>query len=88
LDLHLLKDATLATRCGNLDVVPKIAGTYETLRPRAVARPWRGFTAYVAHIDELLARLTVPRRDKDRDRVSALRNIQRQMWTRSGETDS
>jgi hypothetical protein len=30
-----------------------------------------------AHVDELLARISIPRREKDRDRVGALREIQR-----------
>jgi hypothetical protein len=75
-DLRTL-DHLLSTRFGNLDVMPYIAGTYEALRPRALMRSWHASHVWVAHIDDLLARLTVPRREKDRDRVVALREVQR-----------
>ncbi|MFQ5507101.1 MAG: hypothetical protein ACE5F1_20205 [Planctomycetota bacterium] len=77
-------DHLYVTRLGNFDVVPEIAGTYDTLRARACLRSCEGIDVWVAHIDELLARLTVPRREKDIPRVAALREIQRSHGT---ETD-
>jgi hypothetical protein len=70
-------DQLFVTRSGNLDIVPNIAGEYATLRSRAVRQIWNGREVHVAHIDDLLARMTVPRREKDRPRVTALREIQR-----------
>ena len=70
-------DHLFGTCLGNFDVVPEIAGRYEALRPRAVLRSWCSCNVRVAHIDELLARISIPRREKDRDRVEALRDIQR-----------
>lgn len=72
-------DHLFGTCFGNFDVVPEVAGTYEALRPRAVMRCWQGCNLWVAHVDELLARISIPRREKDRDRVGALREIQRRM---------
>jgi hypothetical protein len=80
-DLRSL-DHLFGTRLGNLDVVPEIAGSYDALRPRALNRSWHGCNVWVAHLDEILARLTVPRREKDRDRVHALRKIQRELGLR------
>ena len=65
------------TCLGNFDVMPEVAGTYDVLRPSALMRSWQGCNLWVAHIDELLARISIPRREKDRDRVGALREIQR-----------
>ena len=70
-------DALLTSRFGNLDLVPWVTGTYEVLRPRATHHEVFDCTVWAAHIDEILARLTVPRRDKDQARVAALREIQR-----------
>lgn len=70
-------DHAYVTRLGNLDVVPEIAGSYEVLLRRASSRTWNGFEVRLAHVDDLLARLTVPRREKDGPRVAALREIQR-----------
>jgi hypothetical protein len=70
-------DHAYRTRFGNLDIVPSVAGTYEVLKRRAVQIPADGCNPWVAHIDEVLARLTVPRRTKDAFRVSQLREIQR-----------
>lgn len=69
-------DHLFVTRLGNLDVVPRIAGDYDRLAGRAVPKSSHGVLVPVAHVDELLARLTIPRREKDRDRVRALRRIQ------------
>ena len=74
-------DHLFGTCLGNFDVMPEVAGTYEVLRPRAVMRSWQGCNIWVAHIDELLARITIPRREKDCNRVAALREIQRQNGT-------
>jgi hypothetical protein len=70
-------DHLLQTRLGTLDVVPEIAGTYQQLRERAVPVEVKGRTVWVESIADQLATLTVPRRDKDRDRVARLREIQR-----------
>ena len=74
-------DHLYATRFGDFDVAPEIGGTYDTLRPRACLRSCEGFDVWLAYIDELLARLTVPRREKDIPWVAALREIQREMGT-------
>lgn len=71
-------DHLLQTRLGTLDVVPEIAGTYHQLRERAVPVEVEGRTVWVESVADQLATLTVPRRDKDRDRVARLREIQRQ----------
>jgi hypothetical protein len=69
-------DHLFVTRLGNFDVMPRIAGTYETLRPRAVLRHRHGCDLHVACVDDLLAALTVADREKDRRRVAALLEIQ------------
>ena len=70
-------DHLLQTRLGTLDVVPEIAGRYEQLRDRAVPVEVEGRAVWVESVADQLATLTVPRRDKDRDRVHRLREIQR-----------
>ncbi len=72
-------DHLYVTRFGNFDVVPKIGGTYDTLRGRACLGSREEFDVWLAHIDEILACLTVPRREKDIPRVAALRDIQRRL---------
>jgi hypothetical protein len=72
-------DHLYLTRLGNFDVVPEVTGTYESLKPRATQHPANGHHPWVAHVDDLLARLTVPRRDKDVARVAALRQIQQEL---------
>ena len=62
---------------GNFDVVPLIAGTFDELRPRAQTVHRAGLTVQVAHVADLLAKLTAPRRAKDVGRVRELRAIQR-----------
>lgn len=69
-------DHLFYTRFGNFDVVPHLAGDYALLMQRAQRVEFMGFHVWVAHIDELLAKLTVPRRAKDASRVSGLRQIQ------------
>ncbi len=70
-------DQLYVTKLGNFDVVPKLAGSYDELRPRASLNSYEGHDVWVAHIDDILTRLTVPRREKDRARVEQLREIQR-----------
>ncbi len=71
-------DHLFRTALGDLDVVPWLTGTYDELAPRATTREVDGTSVRVASIGELLARLTVPRRAKDADRVDALRALQRE----------
>jgi len=70
-------DELLQTRHGALDVVPEVSGTYTDLAPRAVVVEAFGHDIQVESIADQLATLTVPRRSKDRDRVRALRALQR-----------
>ncbi len=65
------------SRFGNFDVVPTVAGTYDELKRRAIQLPAFGCNPWVAHVDEILARLTVPRHEKDASRVALLREVQR-----------
>lgn len=68
----------LFTSCrGDFDVVPRVAGPFDDLFSRARPMVHAGVTVHVAHVDDLLAKLTVARRDKDVARVSALRAMQR-----------
>jgi len=69
---HLLESAY-----GAIDVVPEICGTYAELKPRAVRLDAFGHEVWVESIADLLATLTVPRREKDVDRVGQLRALQR-----------
>jgi hypothetical protein len=70
-------DHLLQTRLGTLDIVPEIAGHYGELRERATAVEVDGRAVWVESAADQLATLTVPRREKDRDRVAGLRAIQR-----------
>jgi hypothetical protein len=72
-------DHLLWTRLGTLDVVPEIAGRYDDLRGRATSTDVDGRTVAVESIADQLATLTIPRREKDRQRVTALRTIQLQV---------
>ncbi len=72
-------DHLFHTRHGSLDVVPELTGSFELLRPRALERSVHGQRVLVAHVDDLLATLTLPRRQKDIDRVHRLRGIQRSL---------
>jgi hypothetical protein len=69
-------DHLFTTRYGNFDIVPDLVGTYHRLMERAERLPAYGQFIWVAHVDDLLATLTVPRRSKDADRVRQLREIQ------------
>lgn len=70
-------DHLFLSRYGNFDVVPEVSGTYDALARRAVTMSAYGHDILVEHVDDLLATLTVPRRDKDIPRVRHLREIQR-----------
>jgi hypothetical protein len=70
-------DHSFRTRYGNFDVVPDLSGGYDALIVRAKKLDAYGRAVWVAHVDELLAALTVPRRKKDIVRVRQLREIQR-----------
>ncbi len=74
-DLSTL-DHLFLTCHGNFDIVPELAGYYETLMQTAIQKLVFGYRVWVAHMDELLAKLTVPRREKDINRVRQLREIQ------------
>ena len=78
-DLSTL-DHLFTTRHGNLDVVPELAGSYDVLKARATLMQVFKREVYVANIDDLLATLTVPRREKDRERVIKLREVQRNLY--------
>jgi hypothetical protein len=70
-------DHLFFTCLGNFDVVPEVAGDYEALQQGAVRMKALGYEVWVAHVDDVLAKLTVPRREKDVSRVQELRRIQR-----------
>jgi hypothetical protein len=70
-------DHLLQSRLGSIDIVPIVSGTYEELSARAVRVEVEGEEVSIESVSDLLATLTVPRREKDRDRVRQLRDIQR-----------
>lgn len=71
-------DSMYSSVHGDFDVVPRLAGTYDDLVRRAVPLTVSGVPGVlVCSIEDLLARLTVPRRTKDASRVEALRAVQR-----------
>jgi hypothetical protein len=69
-------DHLLVTEHGALDVVPEVSGSYLDLASRAVRMTAFGQEVLVESIADQLVTLTVPRRDKDRERVRALRALQ------------
>jgi hypothetical protein len=69
---HLLQSAH-----GAIDVVPQVSGTYDELKLRAVRVHAFDRDVWVESIEDLLATLTVPRRQKDVERVRELRVLQR-----------
>jgi hypothetical protein len=69
-------DYLLDSDFGSIDIVPTISGTFEELAPRAVKMQTGRNSILVEAVSDLLATLTVPRREKDADRVSQLRRIQ------------
>lgn len=70
-------DHRFHTRYGDVDVVPTLAGTYTMLMQRALCMQVEQHAIWVAHVDDLLATLTIPRYKKDSVRVHALRALQR-----------
>jgi catechol 2,3-dioxygenase-like lactoylglutathione lyase family enzyme len=68
-------DHSFNTSLGRLDVVPRIAGSYEHLKRRASRLAIAGHSAWVAHPVDLLAGMTAPRRAKDVPRVEHLREV-------------
>ncbi|MCG8347558.1 MAG: hypothetical protein MI924_07225 [Chloroflexales bacterium] len=83
-------DRIFNTRYGNLDIVPQIAGAYSDLVQRAELMSVMGIAVAVASLEDLLARLTLPRRNKDVDRVRQLRTVQAERANerrRSADTD-
>lgn len=72
-------DSLFHTRCGNFDIVPNLSGEYVMLIKRAKMSTYSGHEIWLINIDEILAALTVPRRNKDAARVRQLREIQRRM---------
>ena len=75
-------DHLMHTRHGNLDVVSSLTGDYAKLRSRARSMKVGVREVWVAHVDDLLAALTVPRRPRFVERVKALREVQRKRGTR------
>ena len=69
-------DYLLDSDFGSIDIVPTISGTYEELATRAVKMQTGRNSILVEAVSDLLATLTVPRREKDADRVRELRRIQ------------
>jgi hypothetical protein len=68
-------DHSFRTRHGRLDVVPVVAGSYESLRARASRRSVAGHRPWVAHPLDVLAGMSRPRRRKDVPRVRHLRSV-------------
>lgn len=75
-------DSLYDTRFGNFDIVPILTGPYDQLFPDSHSLTVHGVGGVrVIGVNALLARLTVPRREKDASRVMALREIQRRTMT-------
>jgi hypothetical protein len=70
-------DYLLDSDYGSLDIVPTISGTYEELAARATNLKRGRQRVLVEGVSDLLAALTVPRREKDAERVRQLRSVQR-----------
>jgi hypothetical protein len=70
-------DHQFATSYGALDAVPEPAGTYADLVRRAACIQAFDTMIVAERIDDILASITVPRRPRDRERVRALRALQR-----------
>ena len=69
-------DHLLESRYGAIDIVPEVAAPYEGLVPSAVAIEAHGLRVWVEAIHDLLATITVPRREKIEARVQHLRALQ------------
>jgi hypothetical protein len=65
-------DHRFVTPHGELDVVPRLAGTYEELVTRAVTMTAFGFPILVAHVDDLIVLCEKWDRETDRSRMRAL----------------
>jgi len=76
-------DHLLESDLGAIDVVPEVSGTYDELRPGAVELEAYGERVWVESIADLLATITIPRREKDAGRVRRLRELQRQAMVSS-----
>ena len=77
LDAHGLRYVVTGSVAALLYGVELVPGDFEMLSESAVQRTAFGVQVRVAHVDEVLARLTVPRRQKDIPRVHKLREVQR-----------
>ncbi len=66
------------SRLGDLDVVPRLTGTFEVLMKRAARKNWGDHEVFIADIETLIKGMTKggqPRRKKDRLRVEQLRAV-------------
>lgn len=70
-------DHLFLTPLGDLDIVPSLTGDYPALVPHSVRTKALGPSIRCAGVNDLLATLTRPRRDKDVERVAGLRQRQR-----------
>jgi len=70
-------DSLFHTTLGDLDIVPEVCGPYASLVERAASFPRTGGAIQVAHVDDLLIALTMPRRARDAGRIRHLRQVQR-----------
>jgi hypothetical protein len=78
-------DYLLDSDFGSIDIVPVIGGTYEHLASRAAIVRRGKHSVLLEALSDLLATLTVPRREKDADRVRELRCIQRRQEAARGD---
>jgi hypothetical protein len=77
-------DNLYTTKHGDLDVVPKIAGTFEELLPRAEKVQAFGAEVLVAHFDEVLSRIEKVQRKKDEDRLGPMRAVREREAKKGG----
>jgi hypothetical protein len=80
-------DHRFVTPRGELDVVPRRAGTYDELVTRAVTMTAFGFPILVAHVDDLIVLCEKWDRDTDRRRMPALLAARGDLDRRSAERD-
>jgi hypothetical protein len=52
-------DNLFTPRQGNFDIVPEVSGIYNTSKQQVVLPHIMGYSIWVAHVDELLAELTI-----------------------------
>ncbi|MHC5212615.1 MAG: GNAT family N-acetyltransferase [Planctomycetota bacterium] len=69
-------DNLYLTDLGDLDVVPELTGRFADLARRAVPMQVHGVPVLVAHVDDLLDKLTLAGRTRDEARVRALQALQ------------